>query len=873
MIGRTIGQYQIIDKIGEGGMGTVYKAEDTALRRLVALKALARSLADDEEARVRFVREAQAASSLNHPNITTIYELLQEGEERFICMEYVEGKTIRDMVESSRVSVRKAIDIVAQVAEALESAHQKGILHRDIKSANIMVTMEGRAKVMDFGLAHLEKRSQLTRTGTTLGTLSYSSPEQITGRAVDRRSEIFSLGVVFYELLTRKLPFGGSSEAEIVFAIVNNEPEPLKEYREDVPEVLEAVVARMLEKDPDLRYQNCTELIGDLNGVRREFETTTTRIGPAVSVDRGRRLKRTALASLLGAIVVVGAATILIGPRTDRSTDLPRIAVLPFENLGAQEDAYFADGLTDEIISRLTALKGLRPIARSSVLQYRDRQRSLRQIGDELDVAYILEGTVRWERLQDGRNIVRITPRLIQVSDETEIWSAPYTEDFSEIFNIQSDVAEKVALSLDVSIGEPERKALALVPTRNMEAYQAYVRGRDYAGRPGVLADNTIIVRSFQRAVELDPGFALAWGELAKAQANMYFEGWDRSPGRLAEADRAAREALRMGASYPEVHRSLGYYYYWGYRDYDKALEELRIAEEGLPNDAGVISARAAIFRRQDKFEEALDAWTAALPLNPRDANVVFELAITDMALRRYAEAETYLKKSMELVPDQSAPSVYLVFLYLVWEKKDLARALIEQLPYGSDPLILYARLVMAASDRNFGRTLELLDTFPEEAIQNIAIYAPKSLWRAWAYGYLGRPEDARAEFENARRHLEARVRAVPEDPRVRIALAQAYAGLGRKAEAIEQGRTAIDELLPVSLDALMGREHVRQVAETYTTLGEYDTALDMLEDLLSHPGFTSIALLEADPFFDPLRDLPRYRSLKEKYGRRRPPL
>jgi len=312
MIGRTIGQYQVIDKIGEGGMGAVYKAEDTSLHRLVALKALSRSLSEDPEAQERFVREAQAASALNHPNITTVFELVQDSEDdsQLICMEYVEGKTIRDMVETGRVSVRKAIDIIMQAAEALEAAHTKGILHRDVKSANIMVSMEGRVKVMDFGLAHLETRSQLTRTGTTMGTLSYSSPEQISGRPVDARSEIFSLGVVFYELLTGRLPFSATNEAELIFSIINNEPDRLTIVRDDVPELVEAVSKKMLEKDPELRYRNCGEVITDLKGIRKEMETSTVSISTPEDI-RPKRYLINRKVVLFG--VPIGALLIVLG--------------------------------------------------------------------------------------------------------------------------------------------------------------------------------------------------------------------------------------------------------------------------------------------------------------------------------------------------------------------------------------------------------------------------------------------------------------------------------------------------------------------------------------------------------------------------------
>jgi len=291
MIGKTISHYKIVDKIGEGGMGSVYKAEDASLGRLVAIKTLSHALADDLEAKERFVREAQAASALNHPNITVVHELIEHEGSHYICMEYVEGKTIRDMVETGRVSVRKAVDLISQAAEALERVHAKEILHRDIKSANIMVTMEGRVKIMDFGLAHLESRSQLTRTGTTMGTLAYSSPDQITGKPIDARSEVYSLGVVFYELLVGSLPFFATNEAELVFAIINNEAERPANLRDDVPEDIELILQRMMEKDPVLRYQSMSGVLEDLRSVRKDLETSTVRLSGARDQIEARRIR------------------------------------------------------------------------------------------------------------------------------------------------------------------------------------------------------------------------------------------------------------------------------------------------------------------------------------------------------------------------------------------------------------------------------------------------------------------------------------------------------------------------------------------------------------------------------------------------------
>jgi tetratricopeptide (TPR) repeat protein/predicted Ser/Thr protein kinase len=405
MIGKTIDRYKVIDKLGEGGMGSVWKAEDPKLNRLVALKTLSPHMAENEEARKRFTREAQAASALNHPNITTVHDLLDFEDQHFICMEYIEGKTIRDMVESGRVGVKKAVDIILQAAEALGAAHRKGILHRDVKSANIMVSMEGNVKVMDFGLAHLEERSQLTRTGTTMGTLAYSSPEQLTGQPYDERSEIWSLGVVFYELLTGQLPFQSPSEGELLFSIINNEQDPVSTSRTDIPESVDVLLTRMLDKDPALRPQNCGELISSLRIIREELGTSTVQMTAAQGLKKPRL--RTRLLLIAAVVVLALIVVSQVQKTTSDRMDLRTVLVLIENPSGEEELEGYRWQAVEYIIRGIEQTQSLKVVPYTDVFHYwkmiqeeqpRDHETNpLRVIADYSKAGVVIGGTCRVE--------------------------------------------------------------------------------------------------------------------------------------------------------------------------------------------------------------------------------------------------------------------------------------------------------------------------------------------------------------------------------------------------------------------------------------------------------------------------------------------
>ncbi len=868
MIGKTISHYTILEKLGEGGMGVVYKAQDTRLDRFVAIKFLPSNLSADREATKRFMYEAKAASALDHQHICTIYEIDEVPDgQTFIVMAYYEGETLRERIDRGGITVDEAVDITAQVASGLAKAHDKGIVHRDVKPSNILITSEGEAKIIDFGLAKLAGKTRITKKGSTLGTAAYMSPELALGEEVDHRSDIFSLGSIFYELLTGKLPFKGEHEAALIYEIVHEEPMPLSQYREDIPLQLQNIINKSLQKDINNRYPYVTDMVRDL----RAIQSGTAREEPVRRSKGGALKRKPVIVGISILVLIIGffilSPYILIGPDKVEAKRI-MLAVLPFENLGPVEDEYFADGITEEITARLAGIRGLGVIARTSAIRYKNTDKTIEQIGEELGVEYILEGTIRWQHLSEDQSQVRVTPQLIRVSDATHLWAEPYQEDLSDIFQVQINIANRIVDALNVTLLSSEQRLLKSIPTENFEAYTYYLHGQSSLNRGTDQTDLEEAQQWYEKAIELDPTFTSAHARLSSVHSLLYHFYFDRSQERIAKAKEAADMAVKLEPDLPAVHIALGTYYYLCHRDYNRALEELAIAEKGLPNDCDVLFYIGNIRRRQGKWEEGLENFKSASELDPHRIVLLYQIAFTYRWLRNYSEADRYVDRAISLDPKNSTLYGVKVNNYLCWEgNTEQAREVLQKAKgYGDEERILDELLLVDIFDGEYDKALKRLASVHSESVYDGVSFIPTAEYVAWIYELRGKVQMAQVYYDSARVLLEGKIKVSPEDSRFHSALGIAYAGLDRKEEAIEKGKLAV-ELLPVSKDALNGYRRLSDLAIIYTMVGEYDAAIDQLDYLLSIPGLLSVGLLHLDPRWNPLRDHPRFQKLLDKYS------
>ncbi|MFQ5651854.1 MAG: protein kinase, partial [bacterium] len=865
MLGKKISHYNIIEKLGEGGMGVVYKAEDTKLKRHVAIKFLSQKLSTHGEELERFKLEAQAAATLNHPNIATIHEIDDVDGEYFIVMEMVAGQTLNELIEKGPPPLEQAIEIAVQVADGLQEAHEAKIVHRDIKPANIMLTKKGQVKIMDFGLAKMAQASLMTKAGTTLGTASYMSPEQARGEVVDHRTDIWSFGVLLYEMVSGQRPFQGDYEQAVIYSITNEEAPPVTGLRSGVPLELERILNKALAKNPDERYQHVDEMRVDLTALQK---TDVSAVSKTVVGTTGE-VAPTKSRFVIGAISVLALlilAVVVYFMRSDSGGGIVNIerkmlVVLPFENLGPPEDEYFADGLTEELTSRLAMVHGLGVISRTSAVQYKNSNKTSKQIGEELGVDYILEGTLRWDKSMEHVSRVRVTPQLIRTSDDTHVWAEQYDRVLDQLFEVQSEIAEQVVTQLDIKLMAPERRALWQKPTHNLEAYDYYLLGHKHRRRAGKFLDEDeyeMAVRMFEKAIEVDPNLAMAYVELVWIHSWVYFTGFDKTDERRALAKSAVDRAKEIQPDLPAIQEALAWYYYRCFRDYDRALHAFQKYQKMVPSSEPDLIAN--VTRRQGKWQQSVAAHEEAVVLNPRSAGRAFNLGASYTMLRNYQKADYWYDRALSLRPGYADPILYKYRNHLLWKgnAQDL-RTSLRTIPRNNE--VNYSLYFINLLESRFQEAVAHIDSLSDFLWRGPTLYLPKHLAYAQIYALMDEPTQMQVHADSARIFLEQAVQARPTDHRRHAALSLAYAFTGRKDEAIREGKRAV-ELFPVSKDALDGPDYVANLAWIYATGGEPEAAMEQLETLLSIPSEFSVPLLRIDPRWDGLRDKPRFQKL-----------
>jgi serine/threonine protein kinase/tetratricopeptide (TPR) repeat protein len=613
--GTMISHYKIIEKIGAGGMGVVYLAEDTKLERKVAIKFLPHPIAANTDERERFKIEAKAAAAINHPNIATIHAIEEVDDELFIVMEYIEGRELREIVASDQLSLGNVIDIATQMAEGLKAAHDKGIVHRDIKSANIMVIPHeagDRVKIMDFGLAKVSGDVQLTKVGTTLGTAAYMSPEQAHGEVVDCRSDIWSFGVVLYEMLTGSLPFKGESEQAMIYSVLNENPQSVTGFREDTPSQLTHIVERTLQKNPIDRYQTTRDLEDEL----KALDTSE--------------------------------------PSSQEKKSAPIIAVLPFTNMSAdKEQEYFCDGIAEDILNDLTHLDGLHVVARTSSFAVKGKNHDIREIGMKLGAHTIVEGSVR----KTG-NRLRITAQLINVADGYQLWSERYDRELEDVFAIQDEIAKNIVQALEIKLSKREERALGKVKTQDVQAYDFYIRGRAYY-QQAHHSSTKYAIDMFSRAIERDENCAVAYAGIANSYSRLYMY-YERDKENLNQALIASQRALELDPELAEAHSSRGLALAQN-KQYKEAEEEFETAIQIDPKLFEAYYEYARICRAQGKHDHAARLFEKASQVRPEDYEAVLFLAsaYNDLNLENETKkanlrALDVVRKHLDLNPDDA---------------------------------------------------------------------------------------------------------------------------------------------------------------------------------------------------------------------------
>jgi serine/threonine-protein kinase len=861
----------LLKEIGRGGQGVVYRAHQKSLNRTVALKVIGVGPWTTETHLKRFRREAEAAAKLDHPCIVPIYEIGEREGSCYFSMKFVEGGQLDEVVKHTPMSIRQRVELIAKVARTVHYAHEHGILHRDIKPGNILLDTKGEPHLTDFGLARLlEADSTITGTLEVMGTPSYMAPEQAAGEhtKISRATDVYGLGAVLYQLLTGHPPFAGGTSYQTIRLLLDTEPRQPRLWNREIDRELSTICLTCLEKDPKRRYSSTLTLADDLEHWLRHEPIQAKRSGFLTHAWKWVR-RKPAIAALIAALAALATAVAwnvwkseLFRPVAEKS-----IAVLPFENLSRDPDnAYFADGVQDEILINLGRIADLKVIGRTSVMQYKTGiARDLRKIGQQLGVAYVVQGTVQ---RTGGR--VRVNAQLVDARTDRNSWGRTYDRELADVFAVQGEISEAIAVELHAKLSPNERSEIGRPPTNDLIAFDLYTRARKLVFTPGLnysaKADWLRAADLLNQAVGRDPSFFRAYCQLAYVHDALYFFGHDSSAARLALAEGAVQAAFRLRPDAGEAHLAQAWNRYWGYLDYDGALAEVEVARQTLPNDPQILWLTALVQRRQGHWEDSIRTLERAVDFDPRNFEVLQTIASNCATLRRYAEQQLWLNRVLAFEPNDAGTKLIVAQVNLEWKADTRPlRQMIDSVRV-TNPAVISRNanwwLDCALAERYTAGAKDALVAAGDDPI-NLGDDVFSN--RLFVEGVIARMTNddasARGAFTAARAEQEKIVQAQPDFGPPWCVLGLIDAALGQKEEALREGWHAV-KLLPLEKDTIRGMAMIKYLAMIAAWVGDKDLACQQLASIIHPPSPVSYGQLKLLPYWDPLRGDPRFEKI-----------
>jgi serine/threonine protein kinase/tetratricopeptide (TPR) repeat protein len=866
-----LGDYELLEEVGRGGQGVVFRARQKSLNRIVALKVIRLGQWSSKVHLKRFRLEAEAAARLEHPGIVPIHDVGERDGSCYFSMKFVEGGQLDAVAKREPMSIHRAVELIAKVARTVHYAHEHGILHRDIKPGNILVDAKGEPHLTDFGLARLvESDSSVTHTLDVLGTPSYMAPEQAVGNnaAVNSVTDVYGLGAVLYQLLTGQPPFAGGATYETIKLLLDTEPRQPRLLNPKIDRDLNTICLKCLEKDPKRRYSSALVFAEDLERWLKHEPIQARHTGVFA---RGRKwVRRNPSSALLAASLVALAAAagwIISKSEIIRQPVPTGIAVLPFENLGEQKDnAAFVDGLQDDILTKLAKIGDLKVISRTSVMDYRGK-RNLRQIGNDLRVSHVLEGSVR----RTGA-VLHMNAQLIDTRTDTHVWAEEYDRNLNDLFTVQSEVAQKVAQHLHAKLSAREKASVEEKPTQDLAAYDFYVRALSIIYNAQIPAGPVVnlseAVDLLNKAVARDPNFFPAYCQLAFAHDLIYQEGTEHTPERLALAKSAIDSAFRLRSDSGEAHLALAWHLFSGYSDYDRARGELALAQQSLPNNPEVYYLAGSMDCNQGRWTEATQNLERACELDPRNLPYLIGLASTYFSLHDYDQFTRIMDRIVACNPDLRPGRIFRAAMKLArradtrpW-RAEIEKILTNEPGSEKDPFVAAHRYALALYDRDWDAAERAGSALVQKGLP---VWTFPQLGRDFWMGVVARLKgdetSARAAFMRARAEQEEEIRAHPDNVNLLAELGLIDAALGKKEEALNEGRRAM-ELAASIHDS--GTETYAKIWFTMicTWTGERELALEKLEALTKAPGDYTYGDFRLNPIWDPLRGDPRFEKI-----------